>query len=298
MFQKPNILGKLFLMVGIFLTLGNTQPNVGTPSKKKVLIDSDEFEKQVETARFLATSELLISRATVVVKGEFAARLQGNRAIKFAFVDQEGKWHVVLGKYDQIGFEPFNHLIYNADHQLMDRDAPFDLELIARYADALIKAQKYSESKLDFTGVIMDTYLKSGENQIMAYSFPAVQQDSMVYYGAEIVHEFDQNGILITEHNGKKKKKKANQDAVLWGVPLNKYIGQNLELWMNYQKNEEPPLSSIYFAWRYKDVFDEIYIETKNSVTSLREVEIGQYEWLHYYKTKKRKETCYSFNVN
>ncbi|MEZ4898416.1 MAG: hypothetical protein R2806_16380 [Saprospiraceae bacterium] len=126
---------------------------------------------------------------------------------------------------------------------------------------------------------------RNEDNTISVWMLPGQDdgEDSLVYYGPEYHY------VLNAAGNHMVDQEVINQDLV-WGVPLNR--GQ--EIWLNYQDEEEVTTGAMYFAWRYRNHFKRVYIETKKHITAIQYYPDGTYNFSQMTKKHRGdKYTCF-----
>ena len=66
-------------------------------------------------------------------------------------------------------------------------------------------------------------------------------------------------------------------------------VGEVKEAWLNYTEIEKPTLGTIFFVWYYKSYIPNIYIDNKNSISTVAG-ENGSYSWIHSMKEVEKKK--------
>jgi|GEM_PF-5101386 len=245
--------------------------------------ESSDFDDQLELATWMDSYQTTIDQAKKYVKERYPSlnciprewiSIQLGTASWYTYTlesKQSGGCIQTMYVIDSSGRVEENNIDIKVERELFD-------QIIQNVADLMIDVK--ADPRIHFAPFIK----RNEDNSISVWMLPGQEEieggDSLAFYGPEFHFKFDPSGSHVVEQDV------IDRDLV-WGVPLNR----GKEIWLNYQKEDAITTGAMYFAWRYRNHFNRVFIETKKHITAIRYYDDGTYSLSEM--TKKHKGDRY-----
>lgn len=233
-----------------------------------------DFSPKDDIARWLVEYDAVVWRTSdsVMTHPPEITKKLGNHW--FAFKDDKNTWHASYGKLTKNRYHCILYYTINPDEILTEDTIPnTDTVVLYQYAIAIDTALKVLRQYADSIPVRMNQYVKNhGDGTFTIYYLPAYQNDGSAVYGGEIIIEIDKNGFISKKEVNIKEFRKYNP-------------GKDLKAHLRAPEAEYMPLNFFFFARYYHAYFDNIEIENKHFISSLKYTETGNAPfWVHAIK--------------
>jgi len=237
--------------------------------------DIKSFNEKFETAQWLYQYDIIAwwtSDSVYAAPKDEQNKLGGEW---FCFQDTN-IWHAAYGQYKNNTFDLVFHYTVDAASKVTRVYTPIDTTLANSYSRALINANKQLQPLKDTIKVSFNQFIKRNDDKTLSvWLLPAFSTSGVAIYGGEFYYKFDQTGNSLLDRSeyfqGNFRGFKADKPR---------------EIWLNYRDVDKPTLGSVFFVWYYKKYFTKIFIDTKESnSTVLFEPDKGYY-WIHVEKEK------------
>ena len=186
----------------------------------------------------------------------------------------DGVWHALYGKYEQPDFKMIYHYVVDSDNHIYRTKQEIDTLTTNPFARALANAGSINEKFADTISVHCNQYIKRNKYKTLSvWLLPAFTRSGIAVYGGEFYYLFDSSGAnLISKNEYSIGYKGFKPD-------------RKKKISLDYTSFKEPPLSAIFFVWYYKDYFDEIFVYSKDFVSSVIRGD-DHYTWIHAARQK------------
>lgn len=182
-------------------------------------------------------------------------------------------WHAAYGKYENGNFHAVFHYTVDSNNQVHRVYTGIDSSEANSYSRALIRVNEFTRIIRDTTKVRLNRYIKrEADRTLSVWALPAFSSAGVAVYGGEFFYRFDPTGNNLLEKNeyfqGNFRGFKADKPR---------------EIWLDYKEMDKPSLGAIFFVWYYKKYFTRIFIENKNSKSTVNfDKNKGEYYWTHF----------------
>lgn len=186
---------------------------------------------------------------------------------------ENGNWHAVYGKYWNGNYDLVFHYVVDTSGKVKRVHAPIDSFLLNSYSRALINSNKQLDHLRDTINIRLNQYIRRNEDQTLSvWILPAFSSTGMAIYGGEFNYKFDATGNNLLDKN----------EYFQNGFRGFK-TGKPREIWLDYKDVDIPTLGSIFFVWYYKKYFTNIFIENRNSKSTVfYNKDKSEYYWTHF----------------
>jgi len=212
-----------------------------------------------------------------VINEKELSQLRGPGENWFCFQTSDSKWHAVYGKYQNNNYEIVFHYVVDTTYKISRIHEPVDTAILDSYSRALFTAQSQIQTFEDSMQIAFNPYVRQNDDMTFTvWIFPAFQRNSTAVYGGEFIYTIDATGTQILR-----------DDSYFQGNFRMFKVDKPREIWLEYPELEKPTLGGVFFVWYYKKYFTNIFLETKNYVTTTIKNVDGSYSWVHVDKEKK-----------
>lgn len=233
------------------------------------------FEEKMTIASWLCTYDSVATFISdIAMTMPYEDRLRVGRQW-FVYFGGDGAWHSVWGKYSNNKYDLVVHYKI-VDTSFVDNVCDYDTSMINSYSRAIDNAYMYASKVLGHSQVRFNKFIRSEQDgSISIWLMPSVQSADIAMYGGEFYYKFDKKGSTVID-----------REEYYTGRFRGFKTGSPREIHLDYSQDEAPRLGAIYYAWRNRKVFGDIYIENRESSMVLS---YNQDEGYHWVTTGKKK---------
>jgi hypothetical protein len=265
----------LTTIIAVLCTLTIAQAKRGNISD----FDIKDFNKKAKEAEWLYKYDKIAwwtSDSVMKQSKEEIARLGGEW---FCFETPDKNWHAVYGKYENNDFDLVFHFLVDTTYTVRRIYDDVDTTILNGYSRALKTANANMKHIKDSINIRFNQYIKQNpDKSYKVWIFPAYQPNHYAVFGGEFIYEIDQTGTKVI-----------NDLSYYQGQFRGFKVGDTQEAWLNYNELEKPSLGTVFFVWYYKSYIPKIYIDNKNSVSTVAG-ENGKFTWIHSMKLDDKKK--------
>lgn len=263
------------LIIAAFVLISATAICQKSPAKAKDPYDDfmKKFYLKMDTVEWLCEYDKIAWWTSDSVFATSKAEQKKLGAEWFCF-KIENLWHALYGKYEENNFTMVYHYTVDSENNIVRLKQKVDNMTQNSYARAIVNASLLHEKYPDTQRVRFNQYVKQNlDKTLSVWLLPAFTTNSIAVYGGEFYYLFDSTGVNLISKN-----------EYSIGYRGFKPVGKK-EISLDYSSFEEPPLSSIFFVWYYKDYFYRILINSKHFTSSAIRDD-NHYTWIHAAKDK------------
>ena len=182
-------------------------------------------------------------------------------------------WHAVYGKYANQTYNMVYHYEVDTNLSVKRVYTNIDSSILNSYARAIVNGNKTLTQYSDSIKVRFNQYIRRNpDNSLSVWFLPAFTTNGIAVYGGEFYYLFDKTGTnLLQKSEYSQEYKGFKPDS-------------RREIWLNYEKKDEPTLGSIFFIWYYRKYFDRIVADAKKFKSTLFHNDKMDYYWVHAVK--------------
>ncbi|ATL47686.1 hypothetical protein COR50_11190 [Chitinophaga caeni] len=188
----------------------------------------------------------------------------------FCYQDIHQKWHGVYGKFLDTTYKVVFHYVQGEQDNIdLDCNEP-DSAMLFSYSKSIQKAYQMAAKLLGKSYTRFNKFLRrNADGSISIWILPAVQPGNLAVYGAEFYYQFDRNGDKLLDSN-----------EYYRGSCKGFKLGKSRDVNLDYSDLPGVTFGSIFFAWRHREDFSTIYINTSTGSTALKFDQQKGYHWV------------------
>lgn len=239
--------------------------------------DIKDFNEKFEVAQWLTAYDRVAwvtTDSVMLPKNEKRRQQLGGQW--FCYQDAQHDWHALYGKYEQGRFETAFHYVLNQADGVTESTIRPDTAFANPYARALMAARAQLNEATGSAKLSFNHYIRRNlDKTFTVWILPAFQQDNTAVYGGEFSYTISSTGCKLL-----------HKEEYFQGQFRGFKVDRPREIWLTYTDVEKPTLGSVFFVWYYKSYFTQIFIDNKNSKSTVLKNKEGYY-WVHAEKPPK-----------
>lgn len=237
----------------------------------QLMFDVKSFNEKSEVAQWLCLYDRIawITSDSVLASTKEEKDKLGHEW--FCYQDNDG-WHAVYGGYKNGRFNLVFHYTVDTTWKVKRINAAIDTTLVNSYSRALINANSQLKQLKDTIHIRFNQYIKRNVDKTLSvWLLPAFSSDNVAIYGGEFYYRFDSTGNFLIDKN-----------EYFQGNFRGFKTDKAREIWLDYKDVDKPTVGSIFFVWYYKRYFTSIFIENRNSKSTMHyDGTRKEYYWIH-----------------
>ncbi|MCK7553498.1 hypothetical protein MKQ70_00150 [Chitinophaga sedimenti] len=187
----------------------------------------------------------------------------------FCLQGPDGVWQAVFGRFANGRYDLVSHYRM-VDSFNIDQVCDADTAMLNSHSRAIDNAYAEASKIIGPSQVRFNKFLKDNpDGTLSIWMMPSVQSADIAMYGGEFYYKFDKTGTAVLDRN-----------EYYTGRFRGFKTGSPREIHLDYLQDDTPTLGAMYFAWRNRKVFGDIYIENKVNRMVLSYNEDKGYHWV------------------
>ncbi|RAJ00302.1 hypothetical protein LX64_04004 [Chitinophaga skermanii] len=229
------------------------------------------FDKMVDNAQWLCVYDDIAWQM-----GNLAGSLSNTEAEKigrewFVYKDVDSLWHAAFGRFKEGKYNLAQHYVQDEDGNIDVVCASPDSAMLVSFSKSINAAYDHAGKQLGKSYIRFNKFLRrNADSTISVWLLPAIQPGDLAVYGAEFFYQFDAHGNELVKSNEYYK-----------GSCKGFKIGKMRDVHLDYIDLPDVTFGSIFFAWRHRNQFSAIYINTSKGSTSLTFNQQKGYYWVN-----------------
>jgi len=234
--------------------------------------DIKSFNEKFETVEWLCVYDKIAWWTTDSVLAASAGERHklGNEWFCYR---KNGIWHAAYGKYEKGNYSTVFHYTVDSNAQISRVYSNIDSTEANAYSRALIRTSELMKTVTDSFNNSFNRYIKRNDDSTLSvWTLSGISKNGdAIYYGGEFYYKFDRLGIRLLQKN-----------EIFKGCFRRIESGKPREIWLDYREYDKPTLGAIFFVWNFKKYFTNVFIENKEShSTVFFDKSKKEYYWTH-----------------